>query len=440
MGLKDRGGNFGGNRIKTAWRVTMKPVATPRKILRIDNERQERIIHQDMRIKSVQSRSLRIGPTLSWLLNPILLLSVTLFLANMAGAEKTRFDVTQIKVPAGFQVAVFSAEVEGPRMLAFSPGGVLLASESGEGRVVAFPDPKHTGKAEHPVAVLSDLNEPHGLAFYQGKLYVAENDKVRRYDWDEATLKASNGQKLADLPGGGGHSTRTILFHAGKMYVSAGSSCNVCIEKDSRRAAVLEFNPDGTGQRIFAKGLRNAVGLAVNPKTDTIWVTVNGRDWLGDDLPPETVYDLGKDGGDAGWPFCYGDRVHDASFDQAGGHGCTNVLEPKVQMQAHSAPLGLAFPDAANWPADYRNSLFVAFHGSWNRNVPTGYKVIRVKLDSNGQPQGGAEDFMTGWLAPGETKKGRWMGRPVGLAFGPDGAMYVSDDAAGMIYRVTGTR
>jgi glucose/arabinose dehydrogenase len=358
--------------------------------------------------------------------------------ADFARAEKTRFDLTQLKTPPGFHISVF-AEADGPRMMVFTPGGTLLVSESGEGKVVALPDAKHAGKAERTVTVLDRLNEPHGLAFYEGKLYVAENDKVRRYDWDEANLRASNPKSLADLPAGGGHSTRSLVFHGGKMYVSAGSSCNVCIEKDPRRAAVLEFNPDGSGQRIFAKGLRNAVGLAVNPKTDTIWVTVNGRDWLGDDLPPEVLFDLGKDGGDFGWPYCYGDRVPDSNFTKpgTGDDRCKNVNAPKVQMQAHSAPLGLAFYEGSEFPAEYRNNIFVAFHGSWNRSVPTGYKIVRVKLDDKGQPQGGAEDFITGWLAPGETKKGRWMGRPVGIVFGSDGSMSLSDDAGGVIYRIT---
>jgi len=354
-----------------------------------------------------------------------------------AHAEKTRFDLTQLKAPPGFHISVFAEEVDGARMMIFTPGGVLLVSESGEGKVAALPDSKHAGKAERVATVLSGLNEPHGLAFYEGKLYVAENDKVRRYDWDEANLRASNPQKLAGLPTGGGHSTRTVLFHGGKMYVSAGSSCNVCIEKDPRRATVMEFNPDGSGQKIFTKGLRNAVGLAVNPKTDTVWVTVNGRDWLGDDLPPETIYDLGKDGGDAGWPYCYGDRVPDSNFTKPGDNRCQSVIEPKVQMQAHSAPLGLAFYEGSQFPAEYQNNIFVAFHGSWNRSVPTGYKVVRVKLDDKGQPQGGAEDFITGWLAPAEKQKGRWMGRPVGIVFGGDGSMYLSDDSAGVIYRVT---
>ncbi len=367
---------------------------------------------------------------------PILLALIAY--TDSAHAEKTRFDLAQLKAPPGFHIAVFSEALDNPRMMIFTPGGVLLVSESDEGKVVALPDPKNAGKAARTVTVLDGLNEPHGLAFYEGKLYVAENDKVRRYDWDEASLRATNPVKLTDLPSGGGHSTRSLLFHGGKMYVSAGSSCNVCFEKDPRRAAVMEFNPDGSGQRIFAKGLRNAVGLAVNPKTDTVWVTVNGRDWLGDDLPPETVYDLGRDGGvDGGWPYCYGDRVPDSNFTKAGDDRCQNVIEPKVQMQAHSAPLGLAFYEGPSFPAEYRNNLFVAFHGSWNRSVPTGYKVVRVKLDDKGQPVGGAEDFITGWLAPGETKKGRWMGRPVGIVFGSDGAMYLSDDAGGVIYRIT---
>jgi glucose/arabinose dehydrogenase len=357
--------------------------------------------------------------------------------ANFARAEKTSFDLARLKAPPGFHISIFAEEVDGARMMALSPGGVLLVSESGEGKVVALPDPKHAGKAERTVNVLSGLNEPHGLAFYEGKLYVAENDKVRRYDWDEANLRASHPKPLADLPGSGGHSTRSLVFHGSKMYVASGSSCNVCIEKDPRRAAVTEFNPDGSGQKIFAKGLRNAVGLAVNPKTDTVWATVNGRDMLGDDLPPDVIVDLGKDGGDFGWPYCYGDRVPDSKFTKPGDNRCKNVIGPKVQIQAHSAPLGLAFYEGSEFPAEYRNSIFVAFHGSWNRSVPTGYKVVRVKLDDKGQPQGGAEDFITGWLAPGETKKGRWMGRPVGIVFGSDGSMYVSDDAAGAIYRVT---
>jgi glucose/arabinose dehydrogenase len=344
-------------------------------------------------------------------------------------------DLRELKTPSGFHITVF-AEEDSPRMMVFSPGGVLIASDTDGGKVVALPDPRHTGKSEQVVVVLQELREPHGLAFYQGKLYVAETNQVRSYDWDEAHLHASNPKLVAEVPGPGGHSTRTLLFHNGKMYVSVGSTCNACVEKDPRRGTVMEFNVDGSGGRIFGKGLRNAVGMAVNPKTDTVWVTDNGRDWLGDDLPPETIYDLGAQGGDFGWPFCYGDRVPDPNFTRPGDNRCENVVRPKVQMQAHVAPLGLEFYEGTMFPPEYRNNIFVAFHGSWNRSVPTGDKLVRIKLDDRGQPVGGAEDFITGW----QTLNGRRLqrsGRPVGIIFAKDGSMYVSDDMGGKIYRVT---
>ena len=356
-----------------------------------------------------------------------------LFLVSCTHVEK--LDLGRLKLSPGFRIAIF-ADVPNARQMAFSPGGVLLATDTSDGIVLALPDSAHTGRAEKPVPVLSGLNAPHGIAFHKGKLYVAEINAVRRYDWDESQLRASNGEKIVTLPGsGGGHSTRTIVFMNEKMYVAAGSSCNVCDEDDKHRAAVTEFNDDGSGERIFASGLRNAVGLAVNPATKTIWATDNGRDWLGDDLPPEEVNDLGANGGNFGWPHCYGERVPDHSRSK--GYDCSTTVAPKVLMQAHSAPLGLLFYEGKMFPPEYRGSLFVTFHGSWNRSVPTGYKVVRIKFNDKGEVQGPPEDFISGWLRPGETKKGVWMGRPVGLAVGPDGAMYVSDDSAGVIYRVT---
>ena len=198
---------------------------------------------------------------------------------------------------------------------------------------------------------------------------------------------------------------------------------------------MTEYNDDGSGQRTFASGLRNAVGLAVNPKTNTIWATDNGRDWLGDDLPPEEVNDLGANGGNAGWPYCYGNRIPDGS--QSKTYDCSKTIAPAVEMQGHSAPLGLLFYNGEMFPAEYRGNLFVTFHGSWNRSVPTGYKVVRIKINDKGETQEPPEDFISGWIRPGETKKGVWMGRPVGLIVGADGALYVSDDSAGVVYRVT---
>jgi glucose/arabinose dehydrogenase len=365
------------------------------------------------------------------------------FLSACTRAEK--LELGQLKLPAGFHISIFAHGKE-PRLMTFSPGGVLLVSDTSENKIFAFPDPRHIGHAE-AVVVTEKLREPQGIAFHNGKLYVAETNQVRRYDWDEATLKATNGKVIAKLPEGGGHSSRTIVFHQDKMYVSAGSSCNLCVEEDPRRATVMRFHDDGTGQEIFAHGARNTVGMAVSPKTDTIWGTDNGRDMLGDDLPPDKINNLGT-GGDFGWPYCYGNRIPDPwttpGWKSKGGklpgaERCKDTIAPKVELQAHSAPLGLAFYSGNMFPAEYRGDLFVALHGSWNRSVPTGYKVIRVRMDEKGEPKG-VEDFITGWLKPGETKKGVHMGRPVGIAFAADGSMYVSDDAGGVIYRVTWER
>lgn len=349
-----------------------------------------------------------------------------------------RADVSKLQVPPGFQVTVF-ADTSSPRLLAFSPGGVLLATSASSGTVVAMPDPEHRGKAARVVKVLSGLDGPHGIAFHNGALYIAERRTLKRYAWDEAGLKASNPRQLADLPDDlGGHATRTIVFANGKLYVAAGSSCNVCTEDDPRRAAVMEFNEDGSGMRIFATGTRNAVGLAFNPRTGTVWGTENGRDQLGDDLPPEEVNDYGKAGGDFGYPYCYslkGKPVPDTNF---GGSDlrCAKTIAASVEILAHSAPLGLAFYDGTAFPGNYRGDLFVALHGSWNSSVLHGYKVVRIHFNERGEPQG-VEDFLQGFIRPGERSRGRYRGRPVGIAVSPDGSLYVSDDYANLLYRIT---
>jgi len=210
------------------------------------------------------------------------------------------------------------------------------------------------------------------------------------------------------------------------MYVAVGSSCNVCREQDPRRAAIVRYEPDGSGERVYAKGLRNAVDFTWRPGTAELWATNNGRDYMGDDLPPETL-NLVRDGDDFGWPGCHAGRLSDPEF--GGPRACNGVAAPRAEMQAHSAPLGLAFyPNAS--------SVIVALHGSWNRSVPAAPRLAHVVLHPDGQAE--VEDFATGWqLGAGEAS--RW-GRPVGAAVGPDGSLYVSDDLAGAIYRITADR
>jgi glucose/arabinose dehydrogenase len=215
------------------------------------------------------------------------------------------------------------------------------------------------------------------------------------------------------------------------MVVSVGSSCNVCEEGDPRRAAVVVYDDaSGAGERVFAGGLRNAVGLALHPETGELWATNNGRDLMGDDLPPDTVHIL-REGGYFGWPFCHAGRIEDPDMGFPGA--CEGVPAPLVEIQAHSAPLGLAFYTGQAFPAAFRGDLFIALHGSWNRTEPTGYKVARLRLDGS-TPAGGLEDFVWGWL---DEATGEVTGRPVGLAVGPDGALYISDDFNGRIFRVT---
>jgi len=357
----------------------------------------------------------------------LLLLSAVLLLPGGARAQQV-----QLKVPPGFRVDVFASDVGSVRLMALDPAGTLLVSVPSRGRVLALPDAKGAGKADAIQTVVEGLDQPHGLAFKDGALYVAEGGRVQRFQYDPATRKATQGTVVVrDLPQGGGHWTRTVVFGPdGRMYVSVGSSCNVCRESDKRRAAVLRYNGDGSGERIFASGLRNAVGLAFQPATGALWATVNERDWRGDDVPPEMITEV-RDGAFYGWPDCLvvgGKAFPDDRFEK--GARCDRVTPPTVEVQAHSAPIGLAFYTGTQFPAEYRGSLFVAYRGSWNRTVPTGYKVVRVRF-RDGKPAG-VEDFATGWLEGAAA----W-GRPVDLIVGRDGALYLSDQGAGRIYRIS---
>ena len=335
-----------------------------------------------------------------------------------------------IALPPGFAISVFVQGLDDPRMLAVAPDGVLYVAERGAGRILRLPDQDGDGLADAIQVVAQGLNAPSSLAFYQdGSLYVAETRRVLRLSQPDAQgIYQKQEVKVAGLPSGG-HSTRTVLFSPddSPLFVSIGSSCNVCIEQDSRRAAIMAYNPDGSQARLYARGLRNAVGITFRPGTDELWATNNGRDLLGDDLPPETI-NLVQQGDDFGWPRCHAGRIADPEF--GGSQGCQGVKAPLVEMQAHSAPLGLAFYTGSQFPEAYRGNLFVAFHGSWNRTIPTGYKLVRIAMQGS-QPEP-VQDFASGWLLP----NGSSWGRPVDVITGSDGSLFLSDDAGGKIYRI----
>ena len=328
-----------------------------------------------------------------------------------------------LRVPAGFKISVFADKLEGVRYLTLGPGNAIYASQPGSGRVVRMRD--RDGVADSVVEVASGLKGPFGIAFRGDTMYVAEMTRVKRFD--PGTRDPKN--IIDDIPGGG-HSTRTIVFGPdGKLYLAVGSSCNLCDEKDSLRAAVSQFNRDGTGGRIFARGLRNTVGIAFNPKTGELWGGNNDRDNLGDDLPPEHV-NIIKDGKNYGWPECY---LPGKPNPEYGSANCSNVEPPAITVQAHSAPLGLAFYTGTQFPQEYRGDAFMTLHGSWNRSIPTGAKVVRIRVDADGHRATGVEDFIVGWQRPDGS---RW-GRPVGLLVLPDGSLLVSDDYGGKIWRVS---
>ena len=340
----------------------------------------------------------------------------------------------KLSVPAGFTVRYFATDLRGVRFMALGPGGVVYASQPRSGRVVRLPDANRDGVADGVEVVVSGLRQPHGLAFRKGALWVANTDGVVRVPIGANGLASGDPVYVNRYDGGGGHWSRTIVFgRDGAMYVSVGSTCNICVEASPDRAAVLRFNEDGSGKRVYASGLRNAVGLAVNPRTGGIWVTQNERDNIRpahENLPPEELNIL-TEGGDYGWPYCYGDRLPNPEYADAAR--CARTIAPALAMQAHSAPLGLTFlGGATSFPAEYQGDLLVAFHGSWNRDVPTGAKVVRVRVRDD-KPVS-VEDFITGWQPEGGS---RW-GRPVDVLVASDGSVLVSDDSGGNIYRVTG--
>lgn len=335
-----------------------------------------------------------------------------------------------LQLPSGFAATIFARGLDGPRFMAYDDQ-VLFVAEMGAGRIVALPDWDLDGTSDEARVVIEGLARPSSLAFHQGWCYVGETGQIVRLRIDENLNVIEKQVIVPNLPTGGAHTTRTVLIGPkGRLYVAVGSSCNVCLEEDERRAAIYVYGDGDSQGSLFAKGLRNAVGLAVDPWTGELWATNNGRDWLGDDSPPDTVYIVRK-GHDYGWPRCHNGRIIDPEFGQR--DSCDGVEAPAIEFPAHSAPLGLAFYNGDQFPEEYRGDLFVALHGSWNRSQPTGYKVVHIPRNGN-KSMREVLDFATGWLQ----ENGRTApGRPVGVTVAPDGALMISDDKAGIIYRVS---
>ena len=367
------------------------------------------------------------------------------------------------RAPEGFAVSVFAKGLRGPRRMSFSPNGDLFTVESDGGLVRVFRLDASGTKAEKSEVFVKDLDRPYGIAFYPpgpdpSFVYVATAAQVFRYPYGPGAMAPLGPAEtvVAKLPGGAGHSTRDIVFSSDgkKLFVAVGSRSNVAegqswpskeavaaIEAEhgvgasggpeKRRADVLVFAPDGSGEKTFATGLRNCSGVAIRPGTDELWCVVNERDLLGDDLPPDYATRVTQ-GGFYGWPWYYIGAHEDPRHAGERPDLADKVLTPDVLIQSHSAPLGIVFYEGAQFPAAYRGDAFVALHGSWNRSKRTGYKVVRL-IFKDGEPTGEYEDFLTGFVLDED----HVFGRPVGVTVAPDGALLVCEDGNGIIWRMS---
>jgi glucose/arabinose dehydrogenase len=355
-----------------------------------------------------------------------------LLLGRGAGAPAPELFASRIRAAPGFRAGIFAEGVAEARMLRPTAAGDLLVSQPREGAVLLLErDADGDGRSDGRRAILSGLDLPHGIDVAEGWLYVAETGALGRVRFDAAARAVSGeyARIATGLPQGGRHWTRSLRVGPdGLLYLSIGSSCNVCEETDPRRAAILRYRPDGSGEEVFASGLRNAVGFDWRPATGELHATDNGRDLLGDDFPPCELNRVVA-GGFYGWPYANGDNLPDPDLGRGHEDRIRRAIPPVHAFRAHNAPLGITFVRGAAAPAALRGAALVALHGSWNRTRKDGYKVVSLHW----MPDGAIEerDFLVGFERDGDV-----IGRPVDVAEGPDGALYVSDDYAGAVYRV----
>ncbi len=339
------------------------------------------------------------------------------------------------RVPPGFQVNVFAHSFREPRWLAVAPSGDVFVADSEAGEVVVLRDPQHTGGAQKREVFAGGLERPFGIAFRENYVYVGDTQELVRFRYDPKTsTRTGEAEHLLDLPRRG-HWTRSLAFSAdgSQLFIGVGSQSNASIEADQRRGAILVCDPDGKNERIYASGLRNPVGLAIEPATRQLWTSVNERDGLGDDLPTDYFTSV-REGGFYGWPYSYiGDNVDDRVRPQRPDLVARAII-PDVLIDPHAAALQFAFYTGKQFPQPYRGGAFLALHGSWNRSTRSGYQVVFIPF-KNGKPSGDPAPFLTG-LVPDPAGKSVY-GRPVGVAVAPDGALLVSDDGAGLIYRIS---
>jgi glucose/arabinose dehydrogenase len=357
------------------------------------------------------------------------LLLVFFLFSSPAGCQATS-NLKSIRVPPGFSIQMYAAKVPGARSMTLGDRGTVFVGSRKQGNVYALVDRDGDHKAEEVIVVAKGLNNPNGVAFRNGALYVAEISRILRFDGIESRLSDPGPPVVVndDFPKDTDHGWKFIAFGPdGMLYVPVGAPCNVCDREDPRYASIMRMQPDGSGLETFARGVRNTVGFDWDPDTKELWFTDNGRDWLGDDLPPDELNHAPVKGLHFGFPYWHGKDIPDPEFGD--GRKAGEFVPPAQELGPHVASLGMRFYTGAMFPERYRKQIFIAEHGSWNRSTRIGYRVSVVRLeDGRGK---GYEVFAEGWLSAGEVR-----GRPVDVLVMPDGSLLVSDDKAGAIYRI----
>lgn len=339
--------------------------------------------------------------------------------------------VRRIQLPPGFRIELYATGVPNARSLTLGAGGTVFVGSRRAGKVYALVENEQRDKAAEVITIARGLDTPNGVAFHDGSLYVAEVSRVLRYDGIEARLKNPAAPVVVSsaLPQTKGHEWRFLGFGPdGWLYVGVGAPCNVCASSDQRVASILRMHADGSGMEVYAQGVRNSVGFDWQAGSQEMWFTDNGRDNLGDDVPPDELNYAPRAGMNFGFPYCHGKDISDPEFGRE--HSCAEFVGPAWSLPAHVAAVGMRFYGGGMFPSEYRGGIFIAEHGSWNRSVPIGYRVSRVVVDGDRAVK--YEVFAQGWLAGGV----HW-GRPVDVLVMPDGALLVSDDYAGAVYRIS---
>lgn len=371
---------------------------------------------------------LRIGRILTLALS----FSTCLHLFSCAPARSREgLHLEEIRLPPGFAISLYAGNVENARSMCLGERGTLFVSTRDTGKVYALLDHNRDNRADEILTIAAGLNMPNGIAFRAGALYVAEVSRVLRFADIEGRLKDPPAPVAirADFPTEGHHGWKFIGFGPdGMLYVPVGAPCNVCERVDERYSSIMRMHPDGLGLEVFAHGVRNTVGFDWHPVTREIWFTDNGRDWMGDDLPPDELNRAPVKGLHFGFPYCHGETIADPDYGKK--RSCLDFVPPAITLGPHVAALGMRFYTGTMFPAPYRHQIFIAEHGSWNRSAPIGYRITLVRLEANRAVS--YQVFAEGWL-----KEGRAWGRPVDVLVMPDGALLVSDDRAGAIYRIS---